>query len=518
MGTCPFCRAQTLPGDSICYSCGRVITGASGMDSRVKGEFMRTPTRRAKRGVAPRQAMASGKTKRGGRKKRSRINQLGLIALIAFVFFTPDARQFVLAKWAEVEDYIMDGLAPHQVYPLEAEYTVVRSIDLWNNGTGNGHLEESIPLPVDVSSNERDSVALAFTDGTEVPTSQIQTILSLELRIDGETISIPMDGSIRSKANAINTSDNSQVWWPLPGNNSDMCPHGPCVRVSIDVPSGTHETVDFAVTLHSATHTWWHSTRMDSKIEGKSEGVSVARSGTFDDIAQRGEGIQSSTFASMPWYDRNDGNNPSNWAIDGRQSNAPTIFQTAANIEASLPSNLKDNAYAYARATFDWLNDNVPYDTNAPNVARSGEQCLDAGMGDCDEQSNAFMSIMRIKGIPTWYVFGALADSQFESWQGHAWAYILLPMSDEWCEENGVVLETCFVEGSVDVVNHKWLVHTPTAYIDWIEKSPWTNVDGYYSGGTMSGNDFERVRSFYTEGYEVIGGTWNNKWIGEDLS
>ena len=59
MGTCPFCRAQTLPGDSICYSCGRVITGASGMDSRVKGEFMRSPTRKAKRGMAPRQAKMS---------------------------------------------------------------------------------------------------------------------------------------------------------------------------------------------------------------------------------------------------------------------------------------------------------------------------------------------------------------------------------------------------------------------------------------------------------------------------
>ena len=41
-----------------------------------------------------------------------------------------------------------------QVYPLEAEYTVVRSVDLWNNGSGNGHLEESIPLPMDVTSNE----------------------------------------------------------------------------------------------------------------------------------------------------------------------------------------------------------------------------------------------------------------------------------------------------------------------------------------------------------------------------
>ena len=39
MGACPFCRAQTLPGDSICYSCGRVISGASGMNQRVRGEF-----------------------------------------------------------------------------------------------------------------------------------------------------------------------------------------------------------------------------------------------------------------------------------------------------------------------------------------------------------------------------------------------------------------------------------------------------------------------------------------------
>ncbi|MAV03143.1 MAG: hypothetical protein CBE39_01475, partial [Euryarchaeota archaeon TMED279] len=102
MGTCPFCRAQTLPGDSICYSCGRVITGASGMDSRVKGEFMRGSTRKAKAGVAPVHAMKGGKTKRGGRRKKSKINQLGLVALIAFIFFTPDAREFVLAKWAEL--------------------------------------------------------------------------------------------------------------------------------------------------------------------------------------------------------------------------------------------------------------------------------------------------------------------------------------------------------------------------------------------------------------------------------
>ena len=233
MGTCPFCRAQTLPGDSICYSCGRVITGASGMDSRVKGEFMRSPTRKAKRGMAPRQAkMSKANPKRRGRKKRSRINQLGLVAFIAFVFFTPEARQFVLAKWAEVEDYLMEAIAPYQVYPLEAEYTVVRSIDLWNNGSGNGHLEESIPLPMDVTSNEGGAVALAYDDGTEVAKSDIQTIIDMELRIDGEVIAIPNDGlPYRSKANAILTQDGNEVWWPGQGSGSDFCPHGPCVRV-----------------------------------------------------------------------------------------------------------------------------------------------------------------------------------------------------------------------------------------------------------------------------------------------
>jgi len=490
------------------------------MDSRVKGEFMRGKTRNAKQGVAPRHAMQNAKPKRGGKRKKSRINQLGLLALIAFIFFTPDARQFVLAKWAEVEDWLEDAIAPVQTFPLETEYTVLRSIDLWNNGSGIGHLEESIPLPVDVTSNEKAGVALAFTDGSEVPKTTIQKILGIELRIDGDTIAIPPGGTPeRSRNNAIFTSDGNLVWWPGQGSGSDKCGHGPCVRISMDVPGGTHEAVDLAVTLHSTSFTWWHSTIVDGKIDGKSEGTSLSRSGTFDDIAERGNGVRDLEFAStLNWYDRNQGSNPSNWAIDARQSTAPTIYQTAASIEANLPSHLKENVYAFSRATFDWLNDNVPYDYNAPNMARSGEQCLEAGLGDCDEQSNAFMSIMRVKGVPTWYVFGALTDSSYSTWQGHAWSYILIPMSDEWCEDNDVVLATCFVEGSVDVVNHKWLVHTPTAYIDWIEKSPWSLVDEYYSGSPISGQDFTRARSFSTESYDTMGGTWDHKWLSEDLS
>ena len=516
MGTCPFCRAQTIAGDSICYSCGRVITGTGGMDSRAKGEYMRGSTRMATKGVAPR--FSSAKPKRMRKKKQSRIYQLAMLGLIAFVFLSPDAREFVLSKWAEAQDYAKAGLAPHQVYPLEADYTMVRSIELWNNGSQEGRLLEAIPVPVNVSSNENGPVSFAYEDGTSIEKQQIQTIKSIKLRIDGETIDIP-HGAVpqKSRENAYITLLGNEVWWPAKGTGDDLCKHGPCVRVHYTVPPSQYARFDFQVSLSSTTHTWWHSTRMDGKIEGKAEGISVDRSGTFQDVDNRGAGTRGTLFAStLNWYDRNP-NGAANWAIDGRIASAPTIAQTAAAIEASLPSNLKNNAYAFARATFDWLNDNVPYDINAPTMARSGEQCLDDGIGDCDEQSNAFMSIMRIKGLPAWYVFGALSDSNFNVWQGHAWAYVMLPLSDEYCEANNIILHTCYVEGVVDVVNHKWLTHTPTAYIDWIEQAPSTNVDGYYSGGSMSSN-LARLRSFATQGNaEITGGTWNNKWLEESF-
>mgnify|MGYP001456006752 CR=1 FL=1 len=56
-----------------------------------------------------------------------------------------------------------------------------------------------------------------------------------------------------------------------------------------------------------------------------------------------------------------------------------------------------------ARAAFDYLHLNVLYDKNAPVVARSGPACLSAGVGDCDEQTNAFFSLLRTKMILNLY-------------------------------------------------------------------------------------------------------------------
>ncbi|MDP6869699.1 MAG: transglutaminase family protein [Candidatus Poseidoniaceae archaeon] len=526
MGTCPFCRSQTLPGDSICYSCGRVITGTSGMDTRVRGDFDRTSTRRAHLGSSRRKP-AKKNEKKAIKKRRNRINQLGLLGLIAFIFLTPDAKEFVLAKWAEAQEYILEAAAPAQVFPLEAEYTVLRTIDLANPSSNQGTLSESIPVPSDVSSNEGGVGSFEYTDGQYIANSMIQEVLNMELRIDNQVISIPMETSPKlEKVNAIVTDSGYLVWWPSmdDGSSQSKCAHGNCIRIEMTLDPGEQESFDFAVTVKSVSHTWWHSTRMDGRLDGKSEGVSVERSGTFSDISERGYDERSGTFGSYKyWYDRNVGSSNHKWAIDGRNSTAPTVTQVAASIDASLPNNLKTNAYAYARATFDWLNSHVPYDVSAPITARSGEHCLVDGMGDCDDQSNAFMSIMRVKDIPTWYVFGALTGPDYTQWEGHAWAYIMLPLSEDWCNSQGIVLETCYVEGAVDVVNRKWLVHTPTAYIDWVEPTPVIanpnamNVDGYYGGGSMS-YGMERMRSFSTEGDPIIsGGTWNNKWLEETL-
>ena len=528
MGICPFCRAPTMAGDSICYSCGRVITGAAGMDSRVKGEFMRGSTRRAKVGSAPRHVNAKPKRRRS--KKRSRIHQLAMLGLIAFVFMSPDAREFVLAKWAEVQEYAMDATAPNQPYPLEAEYTIVRTIDFENTGATVAKLNEMIPIPSDVSSNELGPVSFQYTDGTSAQSSNIQEIVSMHLLIDGESIEIPPNGiPYKSKAQAelSPTSKGNLVWWPTPGPGSD-CGHGHCVRVQYNLTPGNSASFDFKVVVKSTSHSWWYSTMVDGKVEGKSEGASLERSGTFTEISERGNGIRDMAFSGKTWYDRG---SKGGWAVDAKEASAPTVVQRAQSIEASLPTKYKDNVYAYARATFDWLNlpvisPNVKYDSNAPAVARGAEECLSLGFGDCDEQSNAFMSIMRYKGVPSWYVFGALADSNYERWEGHAWAYVMIPLSEEWCNDQEIDVQTCYVEGSVDVVNHKWLVHTPTAYIDWVESTDYGRcesssshcpVEKYYSSTTATG-DLERTRTFSTHGSpEISGGTWNNKWIGETI-
>jgi hypothetical protein len=191
-------------------------------------------------------------------------------------------------------------------------------------------------------------------------------------------------------------------------------------------------------------------------------------------------------------------------------------------ISAGIPENRKDNAYAFARAAFDYLHAHITYDKNAPITARSGPVCLEDKTGDCDEQTNAFLSLLRIKNIPGWYVFGALADMDYVAWEGHGWGYIQLPMSESWCNSKEIELDSCFVDAAVDVVNNKWLLHTPNAYISWIEEadSTGTLLNNYYSPGKYSKSlGTERIRPVYSTLGDVDtgGGKYQVKILPETL-
>ena len=111
-----------------------------------------------------------------------------------------------------------------------------------------------------------------------------------------------------------------------------------------------------------------------------------------------------------------------------------------------------------------------------------------------------------------------------EGWEAHAWGYIQLPLADSWCEERNIVLQTCFVEAQVDVVNNKWLLSTPTAYVDWIEEADASGgmvYDYYHPVRSISygqGEAIQRLRSFETlDAVELNGGSYKVKKYAEAL-
>ena len=139
--------------------------------------------------------------------------------------------------------------------------------------------------------------------------------------------------------------------------------------------------------------------------------------------------------------------------------------------------------------------------------------------GGFDEQTNAYFSILRTRGVPGWYALVSSATRSTQTKVGRrTHGVIQLPLKDSWCEERNIVLQTCFVDAQVDVVNNKWLLSTPTAYLDWIEEADPSGgmVYDYYhpvrSITVGQGESIERLRSFETKDtVELNGGTYKVK-------
>lgn len=506
MGNCPYCRAVTVPGDSICYSCGRLLSTGN---KKTDGKYV-LPKTPKQFGVV---MTKSGRNVNILRKKKNRFRSLFMLAFISFIMFSPAAKEALFGGFTDFESVLNEQIAPFHTYPVETTYSLEREIALQNNGA-TGYLLETVPIPFNVKSLHGSDTMYTSDDGQgDRPSQDLQVVNSVVVSIDGETISIPINGDIRERSSAYTTNSGHEIWWPSLGNGDDFCKFGPCMKIRVVMPQGSSTTFSVISEVTSTSYSWWDSPRVNALVEGSQLGTSYDRSGDFSDISERAAGRDSKRYSDELWYDRG---SQGGWAIDAQHAE---VLSVVRNIDANLPEGQEENAYAFARATFDYLHANVRYDTEADVIARSGPTCLADGLGDCDEQTNAFLSILRTKGIPGWYVFGALTDSTYSQWEAHAWGMILLPMDDEWCDQNNIQENSCYVEAAVDVVNNKWLLHTPTAYIDWVEvyDSSGDKVNSYYRP-VLSTPGITRVKTLQTYGdVSQTGGIYKVKLYPESM-
>ena len=394
--------------------------------------------------------------------------------------------------WHEVQDEIMKKLFRSFEYPIEVDYTLEQNIEVRNAAAGSvATFTQHVSLPPQRTSAQTFDTHFTYETGSgndPMSSMALQEVRSMIVYLKGESIEVPLDGTSRTKADAIAIGSEDILYWPAQGSGDDSCSFGPCLRWESSLQPGEVKAMRIEYDIWGRSFTWWSTGDIPGQVPGKSYAISEDTSGNFDDIIERGSGVMYNSFGKEPKWNARSGlaaQKYGTWAIDG--TDATYIKSTANAIMASLPSGKQENVFAFGKATFDWLRENVPYDVNAPvDGSRSGPLCIEEGLGDCDEQSNAFMSIMRTKSVPTWYEFGALTGITYEVWESHAWANIMIPYSDDWCAMKKVSMATCFVMASVDVVNSKWLLHTPTAFVNYIEmpSNLGSFIDDYYQSMT----------------------------------
>ncbi len=530
MGSCPYCRSVTLPGDTICYSCGRVLANLNSKSFALEQQFNNGSTdstyKMTKKPTPPGVIQThTGRSKNIMKRTRNKSRMIVMVIFIAFVFTSPTVQEASIAKFASVKESVLLQASPFHLYPLETTYSVSKTVNVVNNG-GQGYLMENLVIPSDVRSLDNSMTQYEYADGSPaMPSASIQTISAITVTIDGgELFNIPLNGlPTKSVEEKLVTNNGHEIWWPGSGSGNDFCSLSSCVKLRLNLDPGQTSSFEYTITLTSTAYSWWeNSQRVDTRVNGIETGISMSNSGTFEDVSLRNPFGDAQQHRTTKWYDRGtspvlDSRSLGGWAINAQHE---VVNEVANQILQTLPEGESDNAYGYARAAFDYLHKHATYDKNAPIIARSGPECLAAGTGDCDGQTNAFLSLLRVQNLPGWYAFGALTDSKYQDWEAHAWGYIELPLSDEYCEENGIELSTCFVQGQVDVVNNKWLLHTPTAYIAWIEEPDSTGdlLNAYYSPGMYSTGVDRSPPVWTTVGdVDVNGGEFKVPMLAENL-
>lgn len=454
------------------------------------------------------------------KRRKNRFRSVVMLFLVAFVMLSPQAREHVLGEFSGIDEMIQAAMAGYHIYPVEASYTLSKVAEVQNNAV-DGYITESILIPPTITSAMGSISQFDYTNGdASMEPMTIQKTELITVNLGSQSVNVPVDGMpSKEHGDRITTSEGDEIWWPSVGTDDNQCPIAKCVKVKMNLDPNEASSYSFDIQVTSYSYSWWNDARVKSIVPGKSDGINIENSGNFEDYQLRNS-QKASEFGTKLWYDRG---GSASYAINGQDA----IVKSAADqISSSLPEGKSDNVYAFSRAAFDYLHAYVEYDREAPVTARSGPACLAGNLGDCDEQTNAYFSILRTKGVPGWYAFGILGDPHFtnEGWEAHAWGYIQLPLKDSWCEDRSITLETCFVEAPVDVVNNKWLLSTPTAYMDWVETADPSGqliYEYYHPVSTLHtglGGQIDRTRSYLTtDDVNIAGGSYQVKKYAESF-
>ena len=453
----------------ICNGCGRVTSGSGGMANRVSPSGLPLQNQRIQYGVDPRRRAKRAQQRREKKRSGKQFRNLVVVLVIAFVFLFTPAQEHVNKQFGTWIDDLWRNIAPAHEYPSASEYTLERTIEIENWDAGERSFVYRLPIPI--QRTNRGVELSTFDRGVNSDMAvSLQRIISMNVGPSFSHIQVPVASEQYLDANsALDMGDGfSTVHWPVKGPGNEKCEYVRCLIWMGEIPANSVASMVVTYEVQSYAYAWTSDDTISTTIAGQSSGMNPSNSGSFDDLMRPGW-VKSNTQLigkEHQWYNRGSPDGGDNWAIDGDHH---LVRSTADNLIASLPASEQNNIYSFAHAAFIHVRDTIQYSEGAPYPARSGPVCLAQGIGDCDEQSNAWMSILRVKDIPTWYEFGALTSMDHYKWEAHAWSVILIPYDDDWCNSNNINLDSCYLEGSVDVVNNKWLLHTPTAFSEFLE-------------------------------------------------
>lgn len=186
------------------------------------------------------------------------------------------------------------------------------------------------------------------------------------------------------------------------------------------------------------------------------------------DIDETSSGMASNIPASMDYQLGNE------WEILDEDDNPTGQYKiwpsnpTIRNLANTLTSD-SATVYENVKSIYDYIRQNVAYQTISGSDPKSCLDTLADGAGDCDDQSILLLSLCRSVDIPAWLVFGTMYDSIRGEWGPHAWAEIYIPLASGGAEE--VV---------IDSANGEFFARNCNRLEEWKSDGDGQHLDDYY--------------------------------------